>query len=316
VNELTRRIRDYALNEAGFDLAGFSKAELPPLHGEALAKWVADGFHGTMGYMDRAGRDRSRPQDALASAQTVISLAVNYFHPDDPHPGTPAGKVAKYAYGADYHDVIGEKLAKLAAFVLETGGPGTEVKTYVDTGPILEKAFAREAGLGFFGKNTNLLTLSHGSWIFLASLLTNLELEAGVPHAGACGTCRLCIDACPTGALLGDYRLDARKCISYLTIESKEEPPAELKSGVGEWAFGCDVCQDVCPYNKKAKPTRHAELHERKIAGTWLALDELEALDDAAFRERFRGSPVKRAKRAGLLRNARTVRENLEARAR
>ena len=242
-----------------------------------------------MDYMRRDPRRRADPAKVLPSAKTVISLAVNYFHPEDPKPTHGSlGKVAKYAYGRDYHRIIEKKLKKLTRFVAECGGAGTQVKSYVDTGPVLEKAFAAQAGLGFFGKNTNIITRGYGSWVFLASLITNLELNSDAPHTGSCGSCRLCIDACPTDALLGDYTLDARRCISYLTIESREETPLELKEGMGEWSFGCDICQDVCPYNFRAKTTRHPELYPEKRAGTWIDLENVEIRP---------GSPLKRAKK-------------------
>lgn len=168
-----------------------------------------------------------------------------------------------------------------------------------------------------FGKNTNLITRAYGSWVFLASLITNLELDYDAPHTGACGSCRICIDACPTQALAGDGSLDARRCISYLTIETKDpSPPVELGDGIGEWVFGCDICQEVCPYNFRAKITRHAELYPAAGpgAGTWLDLDRLgDMKTDEEFQIAFQGSPLKRAKRPGLLRNARTVRQNAEA---
>lgn len=222
------------------------------------------------------------------------------------------GKVAKYAYGVDYHKLIEKKLKTLSRFVLDAGGPGTEVKSYVDTGPILEKAFAQEAGLGFFGKNTNLITKEFGSWIFLASLITNLELEPSAPHTGGCGSCRICIDACPTGALLGNGVLDARRCISYLTIESKEPHPADLQKGIGEWVFGCDICQEVCPYNFRAKTTKHEAIYPEKRAGTWMDLEEMERLSDEEFQVKFQGSPLKRAKKIGIIRNAKTVAMNVK----
>jgi epoxyqueuosine reductase len=266
-----------------------------------------------MHYMDREPERRSQPVKVLPSVRSVISLVINYYHPDDPRPlNRPAGRVAKYAYGVDYHKIIEKKLKKLARFIVETGGPGTEVKIYVDTGPLLEKAFARESGLGFFGKNTNIITKRFGSWVFLASILTNLELERDTPHTGACGSCRICIDHCPTDALLGDYRMDATRCISYLTIESKSPVPDEIKSRVGEWMFGCDICQEVCPYNYKAQVTRHTELYPEKRAGSWIELEAIERMQkDEEVGEMFKQSPVKRAKREGLLKNAQVVRENL-----
>ena len=307
---LTQKIKRFALDEAGFDLAGVSRAELPAFHAEALGRWVEQGRAGVMDYMKRDPARRADPRKVLASARSVIALAVNYHHPEDPKPASPTGKVAQYAYGADYHDVLDKKLAKLAAFVREAGGPGTEARTYVDTGPVLEKAFAREAGLGFFGKNTNVITREFGSWVFLASVLTNLELEPDAPHAGSCGSCRLCLDACPTEALTAPYELDATRCISYWTIEAKEAAPRELARKFGDWVFGCDICQDVCPYNFRAKTTRHEELYPARRAGTWIGLDEAAEASEERFREKFRGSPVKRAKLAGLRRNAGTAAAN------
>ena len=311
--ELTQKIRNYALSEAGFDVVGFSAAALLPPHEEAAVRWVDDGFSGSMEYMAREVRRRAHPEASLGSARTVVSLAVNYNHPVEPRPAAAAGRVAKYAYGTDYHKTIEKKLKRLEGFIREAGGPGTEVKSYVDTGPVLEKAFARQAGLGFFGKNTNLITKEFGSWVFLASLLTNLQLDRDEPHAGSCGSCRLCIDACPTGALIGDHRLDARKCISYLTIETKEEVDPALKKGVGDWIFGCDICQDVCPYNHKKPVTRHAELYPDRVAGSWIEIARIEDMkNDEEFAAAFRGSPLKRPKRRGLQRSAALVRENLQ----
>ena len=292
--ELTERIKRFALDEAGFDLVGVTGARLPEFHQQALERWIDRGYAGTMDYMRREPTRRAHPEKTIPSAETVISLAVNYFHPEDEKPVEGShGKVARYAYGRDYHKVLEKKLKKLSRFVQETGGEGTLVRSYVDTGPVLEKAFAQNAGLGFFGKNTNVITREYGSWVFLACLITNLKLAPDIPHAGSCGSCRLCIDACPTGALLGDYTLDARKCISYLTIELKEEIPASLKKDIGEWAFGCDICQEVCPYNFRAKTTRHQELYPEKKAGTWIDLDKVEVPP---------GSPLRRSKYlAGML---------------
>ena len=239
--------------------------------------------------MARDPQRRARPEMILPSAKTVISLALNYFHPEDEKPSLGIhGKIAKYAYGQDYHKIIGKKLKLLSKFILEAAGPGAEVKGYVDTGPVLEKAFAQQAGLGFFGKNTNIITRHYGSWVFLAALITNLELETDEPHTGSCGACRICIDACPTDALLGNYEMDARRCISYMTIESKAAIPQEFEASMGDWVFGCDICQDVCPYNFRAKTTKQEEFYPAKKAGTWLNMEKIEILP---------GSPLKRAKK-------------------
>lgn len=310
---LTEQIKRFALADAGFDLVGVSGISLPEFYERAMNRWVGEGYAGGMGYMVRNGRKRAHPEEILLSGKSVISLAVNYYHPEDQRPiGGPVGRVAKYAYGVDYHAIIEKKLKRLSRFIIESSGPGTQLKAYVDTGPILEKAFAQRAGLGFFGKNTNIITCRYGSWVFLAAIITNLELKTDEPHPGGCGSCRRCIDACPTGALLGEYRLDARRCISYLTIESKEEIPEALRRDVGRWVFGCDVCQDVCPYNRRAKTTNHREFYPEKRAGTWIDLNILEEVsDDAQLRRRFPSSPLWRAKQAGLLRNAKVAIENL-----
>jgi len=310
---LTEKIKKFA-KETGFDLVGISKAELPGLHADSVERWIEKGFAGSMDYMVRDGKRRAYPKEVLPGAESVISLVINYFHPEDPKPSVSAGKVAKYAYGTDYHKIIEKKLKLLTQLIREAGGPGTQVKGYVDTGPILEKAFAKESGLGFFGKNTNIITKEFGSFVFLASLITNLELVYDTPHEGGCGSCRICIDACPTGALLGNYELDARRCIAYVTIEAKEEPFQEIKKGIGEWLFGCDICQDVCPYNRKAKTTHHTELYPGKKAGTWVELDRLkEFKDEEEFKLAYQGSPLRRPKLKGLLRNAAMVEYNLQS---
>lgn len=297
VSTLTSTIRRFALEEAGFDQIGITSADLDPKHAKSIQDWIQNGYAGTMDYMVRDGSKRANPHEILPDAKSVLSLVVNYYHPEDPKPEFKrVGKVAKYAYGRDYHKTIQKMLKRLSGFIEKTGGPGTQVKSYVDTGPILEKAFAQEAGLGFFGKNTNIITREFGSFIFLASLVTNLELEIDQPHLGSCGSCRICIDACPTEALLGNYEIDARKCISYLTIESKNPIPEKLKPKIGEWVFGCDICQDVCPYNFRAKTTKHTELYLQKKAGTWLDLDEVAQLTPEAYTERFQGSPLMRSK--------------------
>lgn len=293
VKELTERIKNFATHEAGFDLVGISAASLPELHERALLDWTRNDFAGSMDYMKRDPARRAHPEKILPSAKTVVSLAMNYYHPEDEKPPLGYhGKVAKYAYGQDYHKVIEKKLKALSDFILKTAPPGSEAKGYVDTGLVLEKAFAQQAGLGFFGKNTNLITRHYGSWVFLASLITNVDLVVDAPHTGGCGSCRICIDTCPTEALLGNYVLDARRCISYLTIEDKT--PLGTTSGpsfrerAGEWVFGCDVCQDVCPYNFRAKTTKQNEFYPTKKAGTWLNMEKIEILP---------GSPLKRAKK-------------------
>lgn len=294
----TQRIKQFA-REIGFDLVGVAPASLDERHGVSLRRWLADGFHADMEYMARDPQRRGDVTRVMPAARSVVSLALNYYRRPDAEPAEPSGKVSKYAYGADYHKVIEKKLKRLARFIREE--LGGEAKTYVDTGPVLERAYAQSAGLGFIGKNANLITREYGSWVFLASVITDLELDADAPSTAFCGTCRICIDACPTQAIVEAGRIDARKCISYLTIESKSPIPEELAPKMGQWVFGCDVCQDVCPYNHREKESSEPGF-SRPIAGSFLSLS-LEALTEDDFRNKFSGSPVKRAKRSGLIRN-------------
>jgi len=310
---LTRRVIDQAL-ALGFDAVGIAAADSLDQDDHALTQWLAGGRHAGMAYMAREPRRRSRPREVLPGAKSVIVLAMNYAQVEpDLRRGTArraptskiVGRVSCYAWGKDYHLVIEERLAQLEAFIHATAGPGTDCRSYVDHGPVLEKAFARQAGIGFIGKNTLLITEAFGSWVFLSVILTTLELEPGLAQTSQCGSCRLCLDACPTGALIGPYQLDANRCISYLTIESKGEIPDELKPQLNGWVFGCDICQEVCPYNAHPKPTAVKAFQPDQGAGPWLDLERLMALtSDEAFREMFRDTPLLRPKRAGLQRNA------------
>jgi epoxyqueuosine reductase len=301
---LTEQIKRAAL-EAGFDKCGVAPAELPASRENDLTEWLARGYAGSMHYMTRDGAKRARPSEILAGAQSVISLGLNYFYASTPKPeGRRVGRISLYARGRDYHRVIEKKLKKLKASI-QALAPAAKIKSYVDTGPIMEKAFAQAAGIGFYGKNTNILTADRGSWIFLASLVTDLALDVDKPHLGGCGSCRLCIDACPTSALVEPYRIDATKCISYWTIESKEEIPDAIADRMGDWAFGCDACQDVCPYNRKAKPSREPEFAPERGAGAWLDLEQITSMQSGEdFAAYAQGTPLKRPKLAGLKRNA------------
>lgn len=310
--KLTQRIKEKAL-EIGFDLVGISPAHLPADIKNHFLSWVEKGFAGSMNYMEKAPSKRTRPEDILEGAKSVISLGVNYFNPDEPKPQTRrAGEVARYARGQDYHKVLEKKLKSLSKAIGEMTDASVKIKYYVDTGPILEKAFAQQAGLGFIGKNTLLISKEFGSWLFLSSLITTLDLVYDLPNQWTCGSCTLCLKACPTQAFKGPYELDARRCISYLTIESREPIPDDIKPLMGDWVFGCDICQDVCPYNnRRLKPTRHAEFNSDRGAGNWLDLEELTAIEnDADFQKKFVLTPLKRAKRLGLIRNAKAIIDN------
>jgi epoxyqueuosine reductase len=298
----------------GFDAVGIAAADFLEQDDHALTQWLAEGRNGGMVYMAREPHRRSRPQEVRPGAKTVIVLAMNYA-PADPERGAArrvplVGRISRYAWGKDYHHVIEERLAQLEAFIRNAAGPGTDCRSYVDHGPVLEKAFARHAGIGFIGKNTLLITEEFGSWVFLSVILTTLELESGLSQTSQCGSCQLCLDACPTAALTAPYQLDANRCISYLTIENKGEIPDELKSKLNGWVFGCDICQEVCPYNAHPKPTAVKAFQPDQGAGPWLDLKRVTALDsDEEFRAVFKDTPLLRPKRYGLQRNANALLE-------
>ena len=308
---LTRKILQKALS-LGFSSAGVAPAQSLAQDEKALEQWLAAGKHAGMAYMAREPRRRARPQMILPGAESLLVLAMNYTPSVSPRPFSPkrSGRISRYAWGEDYHALIEDRLSRLETFIRKVGGSETQCRFYVDHGPVLEKAMARQAGIGFIGKNTLLITEEAGSWVFLAVILTTLKLEPAQPRTSDCGSCRLCLDACPTGALTAPFQLDARRCISYLTIENKGEIPGEFRPRMDHWLFGCDICQEVCPYNAHAKPTSIAEFHPAYGAGSMLDLEEVMKLDsDEVFRAKFKKSPLLRAKRTGLQRNARILQE-------
>ena len=294
---------------------GFSSCRIAecnsPLHGKELRDWLKEGAHGEMHYMARGEEKRRDPQKVLPGAKSVIVLALNYFQgveadvspAKDKAAGTGAatakGRIARYAWGEDYHHVIPRKLDELDKLLREFGG---EQKCYVDTGPILERDFAAEAGIGWQGKSTMLIDEKLGTWFFLAEILTTLELPPDSPVRDRCGTCERCINACPTGAITAPYKLDARRCISYLTIELKGAIPLELRPLIGDRIFGCDDCLDACPWNRFAQVSHQGAFAARRST-TAFALRDYLRLNDEAFRNLFRDSPIKRIKRRGFLRN-------------
>ncbi len=289
----------------GFALAGACPAATPAgLH--RFHDWIAAGYAGEMAYLADRQAAYEDPRQVLPGARSLLLLAMNY-RTDEPQPPTEArGRISRYAWGEDYHELIRSRLHRLADFLREQA-PGASVRGLVDTAPLLEREFAQLAGLGWIGKNTLLLNKRLGSWFFLAALITDLTLAYDEPHgSNHCGTCRACLDACPTQAFVAPYVLDSRRCISYLTIELRGKIPAELRPGIGDWLLGCDVCQDVCPWNRRAPESEEPAFRPRKDSNP-LDLIELFALDDAAFRERFRDTPLWRPKRRGILRNAAIV---------
>jgi epoxyqueuosine reductase len=281
--------------DIGFDLVGITTAQ-PPQHSQYLERWLAKGFHGEMGYLARNADKRSNPSKILADVQSIVVVGLNYYTGD--HDRT--GRVARYAWGTrDYHEVISGKLEQLSRVIVEIGGPGTRCLGYVDTGPILERDLAQRAGIGFIGKHANVISRQLGNWLFLGEILTNLELSPDPPEREYCGTCQRCMDVCPTRAIVGPYQLDARLCISYLTIELKGSIPVELRPLVGDHVFGCDDCLEVCPWNRFARQSPTQEFQQREMP----SLTEFLSWDEPKFREFFRGTPILRIKRRGFLRN-------------
>ncbi|MGE4219630.1 MAG: tRNA epoxyqueuosine(34) reductase QueG [Alphaproteobacteria bacterium] len=298
-------IRDRAL-AAGFDAVGFAPASLPERAGEHLRAFVAAGRHGDMGWLAETVERRSAPDALWPEARSVILVAANYGPAEDPlaemarSRAQGRGTISVYARNRDYHDLMKKRLRVLARWVHETFA--TEVKLFVDTAPVMEKPLAMQAGLGWQGKHTNLVSREFGSWLFLGSVFTGLALEPDRAETDHCGACRRCLDACPTAAFDAPYRLDARRCISYLTIEHKGHIPAGFRTALGTRIYGCDDCLAVCPWNKFARATAEPDFLPR-AALTAARLADLAALDDAAFRALFSGSPVKRIGRNRFLRN-------------
>lgn len=282
--------------QIGFDACRVAQAHSPP-HGAEFQQWLRDGAAGEMEWIERGAAKRLDPQLVLPGARSVIVLAMSYWQGDTSP--APRARIARYAWGDDYHDVMLTKLRQLDAFLREHGG---EQKCYVDTGPVLERDFAAEAGLGWHGKSTMLVDRQLGTWFFLAEILTTLELPADEPVPPRCGSCTRCITACPTGAITSAHRLDARRCISYLTIELKGAIPLEFRPLIGDRIYGCDTCLEVCPWNRFAAAARETAFTARPATRSMQLRDYL-SLDEAQFRALFRGSPIKRIKRRGLLRN-------------
>jgi epoxyqueuosine reductase len=295
-------IRDHAL-ALGFDAVGFAPAALGPEARVRLRDFLAAGQHGTMGWLAERTDQRSHPQALWPEARTVIALGLSYAPADDPLApvGQPdRGTISVYARNRDYHDLLKGKLKHLAQFMASRFGQGGKV--FVDTAPVMEKPLAQAAGLGWQGKHTNLVSRRHGSWLFLGEIYTALEIPPDPPHADRCGTCTRCLAACPTDAFPAPYRLDATRCISYLTIEHTGPIPPELRPAMGNRIYGCDDCLAVCPWNRFAAATRETKLQARPDLRA-PPLAELAVLDDAGFRARFVGSPVRRLGRNRLVRN-------------
>ena len=301
---LTQQIQAHA-NELGFELVGVT----PAAHSETIARyreWIENGYAGKMHYLEKHLSLKTDVRQLLAEAKSVISLAMNYYTLDPPKalaqdPGR--GQISRYAWGDDYHELIRERLLELVTFIKQTAESELKTRVCVDTAPIIEREYAQKAGIGWIGKNTNLIHWRSGSWYFLAEVLVNIVLESDTPELrGSCGTCTRCIEACPTDAIIEPNLLDSRRCISYLTIELKESIPKTLRPEIGNWIFGCDICQEVCPWNSKAVSTTETGFQPRDGNLTPKLLS-LVGMTQEEFSRRFKGSPIKRAKRRGFLRN-------------
>lgn len=310
---LTHRIKERAC-QLGFQLAGVCPASAPDGL-TRLHQWLEAGYAGQMHYLRDRAHAYAHPRYVLDDVRSIVVLGMGYRTTAPRTAGAGEGRVSTYAWGrSDYHDLIRGRLARLAA-CLRGHEPRARTRGVVDTAPLLERDLAQRAGLGWIGKNTLLLNRRAGSWLFLAALLTDVELQYDTPLAtNHCGTCRACLDACPTKAFPQPFVLDARRCISYLTIERKGHVPLPLRGGIGDWLFGCDICQEVCPWNRRAPQSPEPQF--LPAAGMDpVALAQLFALDDSAFRHRFRTTPLWRPGRCGILRNAAIVLGNRPCRA-
>lgn len=302
--ELSRRIKSKA-RELGFLACGISKADFLSDEAPRLEQWLKDGRHGKMAYMENNFDKRLDPRLLVDGAKSVISVLQNYFPQQDLF-SDRSYKISKYAYGEDYHRVVKDKLQVLLDFIQEICG-ALNSRCFTDSAPVLEKSWAQKAGLGWIGKNGNLLTQKVGSFYFLGEIIIDLDLAYDAPVADHCGTCTACIDACPTQAIIKPYVVDGSKCISYLTIELKDELiPSEFRGKMDNWVFGCDICQDVCPWNRFSAPHSEPRLSVRIRE---LSDSDLDDFTEDSFKVLFKNSPISRAKYNGLRRNVRFLKE-------
>jgi epoxyqueuosine reductase len=308
-----RRLLEERARAAGFDLVGVALAEPLREGGEQLRRWQEAGMAADMGFMHRPVELLANPKKLQKSARSVVSLGVSYYPGEHPENSEGGGRVARYAWGRDYHEVIKGRLFGLRRELEEALGTRIKARGFTDAVPLLERSAAQRAGLGFFGRNSCLIDGDIGSYFFIADLIVDLELEPDKPGTGTCGRCTRCMDRCPTGAIKAPGVVDARLCISYLTIENSGEIPRGLRPKVGDWAFGCDICQEVCPYNKaKATRSRWPEFAAGGGAGPYLEIEEVLGIrTDEEFEARFAGTPLTRPGRAGLLRNCCVAAGNL-----
>jgi len=306
MNQSTEEIIRLLASEFGFDLCGFAATGELHEEFERLAEWLDKGYHAGMAYMERNQEKRKDPGLIAEGVRSVISLGMIYNTPYQHKDEEGWGKISRYAWGDDYHELMWDKLEKMCIRIKELY-PAFIYKYYVDTGPVMDKVWAVKAGLGWMGKHTNIINREKGSWFFIANIFTNLELSAAMPVQDFCGSCTACIDACPTKAIVQPWQVDAGKCISYLTIENKGGISTEFNDQFEGWIFGCDICQDVCPWNNKFGALATEESFKPRNGETSLSLQYISDLENNHFRERFMGSPVLRAKLKGLKCNAEFV---------
>lgn len=304
-SHITQEIKREA-SRLGFDGCGISRAERLDDEARILESWLTAGMHGSMGWMERHFEKRVDPTKLVPGAKSVISVIESYYQPMERSSMPDTAKISRYAWGEDYHSVLKEKLFSLYNWLDESVG-GISGRAFVDSAPVMDKAWAQRSGLGWIGKHTNVLNRSMGSYFFIGEIIADIELDHDDPAEDYCGSCTRCIDACPTDAIYQPYAVDARKCISYLTIENRDHEIAEVfEPHLENWVFGCDICQEVCPWNKFKRVTSEPRYLPRDgMLDT--TLDQYEELDIEEFRERFRRTPVKRAKYEGLLRNVKAA---------
>ncbi len=309
---LSDQIRQHA-RELGFQFVGIVPATALTTERDRLREWLARGYHGNMSWMARDPDQRTDPRHLFPAARSVVVVALNYYTPAEHSSAPNTGKVSRYAWGDDYHDVVGSKLRSLLSWIQDQDSEARG-KVCVDIQPMLDKAWAARAGIGWLGKHTNLITKELGSWVFIGELLLNLELDYDdEPIEDHCGSCTLCIDACPTNAIVEPYVLDSNQCISYATIELRApEMPPPLAKHLEGWLYGCDICQDVCPWNRFAQTTTQESFAPRP-ENVNVDLSSVLEMDATVYAERFRGSAMKRAKLSGLQRNARALRSDQPA---
>lgn len=290
-----------------------SEPAVPQRLFDRLTEWLRRSYHGTMAWIERTPDKRADPGQVLPGCRSIISLGINYFTEQRANEQSGYGRIARYAWGKDYHKLFDSRLKQLERLIHRLA-PDAKTRSYCDTGPIMEKAWAEQAGLGWIGKHSNLVSAEYGSWLLLGEVLTTLELEPDEPATDLCGSCTLCIQACPTGAITEPYIVDATRCISYLTIELRGDDtviPHELQAGMGNKIFGCDDCLDVCPFNLRAEPTQEPAFQPSSLTLS-PHLHELSKLEESAFTTMFQQSPIRRTKHQGLLRNVAIARRNLK----